>query len=683
MDFRTHFDSSSVPSLSVIDPRLLEVEQGHPYLGFESQHSPSQSSSKPDSSVSRQLSARKHQITPRGTTQRTGVLNAQLCLPSSQKPSVVLTEGHASGENDFDAAFRDVDASNADDAISSYAISLLSLWVNQNNSCHPSLKQLRALETLTGIPGGKLFEWLKEHGKLLIDNTQVGPRYNGSRITSTKEHRARCLESGFRYRKAKTTSDQPMMFECTNLCGQMFPKHRKGDWTRHEKLNFEEWPCPRCPKVLSRREKLQKHVKDAHDSTQNISNRHKRLFLSAEQRPCGFCRETLVNWSAWLSHVADHFEGSVEGGNKDMSHWTEWKILAKDAETGEAPVVLNTIERRQSSPYDRSYSPSRGLPAHDGADSLIPNTTEPPYIGTADYTNSFEPVSQSTHQGNSPEQWDVGLELPDHMFSSLLPQPRHSPACSPQSLPLKWQLAATTLIPASESHILSQHQVIATVSASQRKLPKPDSKSSSSSDRIDEVADPCSPENKDSGQRSMTAVATTSDYGAGGAPSNIPSGDSSYLDLRWEHFDTTPKEKRNSDEGWDEMGAWSGIEALYPHVLNESQPEYQRLRRHVQERPTANRDASNRRQREPQYSSMGRHSSSRDVSGQVYHDSSHAMHGLSQWRTSGDEMDVLSNMYGMHRIDDGPDSRSKAENPSHARRRYEGSSRSNDSRPRR
>ena len=148
----------------------------------------------------------------------------------------------------------------------------------------------------------------------------------------------RCLKSGFRFRPRKSDSDEPKVFECTNQCGQLFC--RKGDWGRHERLNFEEWPCPHCGKVLSRCEHLRAHFKDAHPVEKDISKYQKRVFLTARQRPCGFCGSTLTDWSAWLAHVASHFEEHREGGARAMSNWTDYRFLGEV----EAEIVVTAPE---------------------------------------------------------------------------------------------------------------------------------------------------------------------------------------------------------------------------------------------------------------------------------------------------------------------------------------------------
>src|SRR5947209_11145335 len=49
-----------------------------------------------------------------------------------------------------------------------------------------------------------------------------------------------------------------------------FPGNEKVTGARHERVNFEEWICPICHGVLSRREKLRDHLRDFHGSCDTV-----------------------------------------------------------------------------------------------------------------------------------------------------------------------------------------------------------------------------------------------------------------------------------------------------------------------------------------------------------------------------------------------------------------------------
>ena len=303
-----------VTSPSVIDPRLLELgrDQELRILGPE---------------------------LPIGQSSNVGSPLMPLPQFSTESNEFRAISGGHTNSNDFDSTFQELGPLADGNTISTYSIKLLSLWVARNKTLKPSKKQLNALETLSETPSAKLEEWLKEHGNsLLADETPAMNSSNALSNTAKKdEYRVRCLDTGFRYRKHKNKSNksqEPNVYECTNGCGQAFPKYRKGDWTRHERVNYEEWACSLCCKVLTRREHLQKHMRDAHKAAGNISNRHRQYFLSAAQRPCGFCSKTLESWSAWLAHVASHFEGDVNYKSNGMLDWVECKTHQKEIAVG-------------------------------------------------------------------------------------------------------------------------------------------------------------------------------------------------------------------------------------------------------------------------------------------------------------------------------------------------------------
>lgn len=138
-----------------------------------------------------------------------------------------------------------------------------------------------------------------------------------------RPYRPRCLESKDRPPQKRVRSRDPKVFECTNRCGQSFPGRRKGDWTRHERVNFEDWICPECTRSLRRREKLCDHLKKSHGMEGASLDQYRRQFLAPSERPCGFCPAIFHDWSEWLRHVGGHFEGSNRSQRRKMSEWTE------------------------------------------------------------------------------------------------------------------------------------------------------------------------------------------------------------------------------------------------------------------------------------------------------------------------------------------------------------------------
>jgi hypothetical protein len=350
----------------VIDPRLLSLESGLPQAEGPfaaalvaagpvwkrgSKQSEFQKHLPDETDVASHIS----QHTNLDSLQTSVVINnvsttsIDLFGPTIGYPSTANTDSLL--HNDFDAAFLQLETGSDTEIADANAISYLSLWVAKNKSIRPPAKQLKALETLTEVPAARLLAWLTRHGRALL--AEPKPTLNRAKVSFVPEelYFVRCLKSGFRYRPRKSDSDEPKVFECTNQCGQLF--YRKGDWGRHERLNFEEWPCPHCGKVLSRCEHLRAHFKDAHPIEKDISKYQKREFLTARQRPCGFCGNTLTDWSAWLAHVASHFEESREGRGRTMSYWTEYRFFDEDeVEVGTAvtapeeavPATMTALE---------------------------------------------------------------------------------------------------------------------------------------------------------------------------------------------------------------------------------------------------------------------------------------------------------------------------------------------------
>lgn len=239
--------------------------------------------------------------------------------------------------NDFDLALKETEMIRGITEPNERALSWLGLWTLQNAGRLPRAKELKCLEILAGAPGKELMSWLKQH--MVIGSERYR---NGLRRVGTKDYcRPRCLDS----RPRKIQSCEPKLFECTSRCGKKFPQHRKGDWARHERINFEGWACYVCTDVLTRKEHLQKHLKVNHDIHDIDLENHKHQLLDSIDRPCGFCGRSFLTWTVWLAHVAAHFEGST-GGRK-------WKIIEWKERKGKA---LRTRKRTQQSKRSRDDS---------------------------------------------------------------------------------------------------------------------------------------------------------------------------------------------------------------------------------------------------------------------------------------------------------------------------------------
>lgn len=221
--------------------------------------------------------------------------------------------------NDFDVAFADSMSMAMYPELEQRMLPWLKVWTTQHPCRTPSKDELSSLAVLTGACEEQITAWIEQRattGCLL-------PRDTNQLATTSKAYRPKCIDSRWRYRYRGQPEDGLKIFECTHRCGQSFSRQRKGDWARHERVNFEEWICPVCHGVLSRREKLRDHLRDFHSSRDVVQESHRRLTLCVSQRPCGFCHLRLDSWAAWLAHVGAHFEGLLPGGEKKMSQWTD------------------------------------------------------------------------------------------------------------------------------------------------------------------------------------------------------------------------------------------------------------------------------------------------------------------------------------------------------------------------
>ena len=255
--------------------------------------------------------------------------------------------------NDFDLAFAEPPPSSTTTAqLAQAARPWLDLWLAQHPTRLPSKEEVQSLAVLTGASSAQITAWMKPRQHTVLTpppQPSPSPPYTNNSSaqpqppsTPKAPYRPKCLESRWRYRyrgpqqpedDAAAAANKPaLIFECTHRCGRTFPRARKGDWGRHERANFEEWVCPHCSGVLSRREKLRDHLRDFHSCSTaadvaQVRDEHRRLTLQAAQRPCGFCGAQFASWAEWLAHVGMHFEGVLAGGRKSMLLWREgWRM---------------------------------------------------------------------------------------------------------------------------------------------------------------------------------------------------------------------------------------------------------------------------------------------------------------------------------------------------------------------
>jgi hypothetical protein len=257
--------------------------------------------------------------------------NSEGTMNSDPKPNHIICP------NDFDVAFADSLPLALNEQPGQGAWPWLNLWTAQNPGRHPSKQESASLAVLTGAREDQITAWMEQY----IGPACPTPSDNGEAKKTLATHRPKCIDSRWRYRYRGPQEDATKIFECTCRCGQSFPRQRKGDWARHERVNFEEWVCPICHGVLSRREKLRDHLRDFHGSRDALQERHRRLTLCSSQRRCGFCQRRLESWSEWLAHVGAHFEGLLPGGQKTIAEWKDDPSPEPELEAGGMDIDID------------------------------------------------------------------------------------------------------------------------------------------------------------------------------------------------------------------------------------------------------------------------------------------------------------------------------------------------------
>ena len=278
--------------------------------------------------------------------------------------------------------------------ISSHAIAYLVAWRSEHGDQLPLGDQLSALETLTQMPGLMLWQWLLDHGTFAEtvareDAPSVELSYD---CPVTSRCRVRPSDASLRHVDHVHPLNEPTVFECTNGCGAKFLKRRKGEWKRHERMNFEEWPCTLCDRVSTRRDHLKKHLASDHNDAK-ITDHPPRQFLLPEHRPCGFCSTKLKNWDVWLTHVAGHFLGRFPGGAKKMEDWQKRRGFRELQQMDEGPSTIEAAPLVHSNAAKYHHGQM-----HDGA---LPSAdfTGAQFVQYANYSLSCFPPTEEPRDG--------------------------------------------------------------------------------------------------------------------------------------------------------------------------------------------------------------------------------------------------------------------------------------------
>lgn len=324
-----------------------------------------------------------------------------------------LSPIHAVCPNDFDVAFADSMSTPLQSGLEQGALPWLNLWTAQHPHRLPSAQELESLAVLAHAREEQITAWLNRDAGTKCPNPSSIT--DDSRTTS-KAHRPKCIDSRWRYRYRGPQEEGLKIFECTHRCGQSFSRQRKGDWARHERVNFEEWICPICHGALSRREKLRGHLRDFHSSPDAVQESHRHLTLCVSRRPCGFCRRQLSSWSEWLAHVGAHFEGLLPGGEQTMAQWKDEPSSASlsdsgmDIDMGDADSGFFSFEATSIASTDNHHSHRRLQQSRTSARTSLASRIAPPILENPrpDIYNAPDPTIGQPYAFPDPEnQWSL------------------------------------------------------------------------------------------------------------------------------------------------------------------------------------------------------------------------------------------------------------------------------------
>jgi hypothetical protein len=237
-------------------------------------------------------------------------------------PKPALLGAHHPIINDFDIAFDEMQVTmpSPNRGVRMW----LHTWVATNPDRFPDKIELESLKILSALSESEIMAWLSQHVSTQL-NPMAEPMDSGREETPRQiyapRYRPKCRRSRRRVRYIADAQDETKMYECTHGCGQAFTK--KGQWTRHERYNLEEWRCHLCKFISARKDKLLKHLREGHSLRSSTKKFHCRQLLQPSARLCGFCLKQFDDWSIWLNHVGAHFEGHIAGGPWTMARWNK------------------------------------------------------------------------------------------------------------------------------------------------------------------------------------------------------------------------------------------------------------------------------------------------------------------------------------------------------------------------
>ncbi|KAL9625438.1 MAG: hypothetical protein Q9160_000501 [Pyrenula sp. 1 TL-2023] len=193
----------------------------------------------------------------------------------------------------------------------------------------PTEVEQKHLEGLRGVPMAVLSKWFETlHATgIASHSSQEGSEFGSNPDSVFRVDHAACLKNGM---PASEPQNGRRKWACT-CCKMSYPS--KWNWRRHEESNLFDWPCPQegCSAVYPRQDKLPNHLRNIHGITAKVDPQPRPLHQSF-RRHCGLCDDDFEDPSAFLDHVALHWDGKKPGYIPGLCTMEQWRWDKPDVE---------------------------------------------------------------------------------------------------------------------------------------------------------------------------------------------------------------------------------------------------------------------------------------------------------------------------------------------------------------
>lgn len=199
----------------------------------------------------------------------------------------------------------------------------------------PNEGERKHLEALKNIPADVVCEWVRRIQESSARSYPVQEQHDTNRnsFLAFSVRLAACRKNGMPQYDLQTRERR---WACT-CCKQSYKS--KWNWLRHEQSNLFDWPCPEsgCPAVYPRQDKIPDHLRKCHPIPSRADVQPRPLHRSFN-RHCGLCGEIFKDPTAFLDHVALHWDGKKPGPAGafcTMEQW-RWDWQEPEGEMGES-----------------------------------------------------------------------------------------------------------------------------------------------------------------------------------------------------------------------------------------------------------------------------------------------------------------------------------------------------------